>query len=426
MTTVEKSAKKRSKSSIKRLALLGTGVAVAASGFAASGMATANAAPITTKAHCYVTVLHYGMVNHYVGIVQHRLGIKRDNSFGPATLRAVKHYQRRHHLVVDGYVGPKTWASLGGFPGCGGGDGGGGHHKAKYPTLSYGDTGSAVRTAQKLLNSHLGGHNIATDGSFGPATLAQVKRFQRAYPHTAVDGVINKNDWKQLRGPVRHKKPDPPKKHKDTYAGWVASTDHSVNVRSGPGMKYRVVSHIGKGQYVKGTDYSKHWIKLSSGHYLNKGTLESKSSNLRSINGRMGTSGLCGIPHKYNTPDSFAPGYTKNRTRYINCHALAYLNSLENAYHRRYGKYALIDLAYRTYKEQVYWYNKLGYPRAAYPGTSNHGLGEAVDFTERHQGHFEWGGYGNKWLLAHAGHYGFANPFKPYTNGEAYHFNFVG
>lgn len=35
-----------------------------------------------------------------------------DGSFGPATLNAVKKYQKDHGLVVDGSVGPKTWASL--------------------------------------------------------------------------------------------------------------------------------------------------------------------------------------------------------------------------------------------------------------------------------------------------------------------------
>lgn len=35
-----------------------------------------------------------------------------DGWFGPRTLAAVKAYQRRHGLVVDGYVGPITWRTL--------------------------------------------------------------------------------------------------------------------------------------------------------------------------------------------------------------------------------------------------------------------------------------------------------------------------
>ena len=35
-----------------------------------------------------------------------------DGIFGPGTQSAVKSFQKRHNLVVDGIVGPKTWAEL--------------------------------------------------------------------------------------------------------------------------------------------------------------------------------------------------------------------------------------------------------------------------------------------------------------------------
>lgn len=43
--------------------------------------------------------------------------IAADGDFGPKTLNAVKAFQRAKGLAVDGVVGPKTWAALGGAGG---------------------------------------------------------------------------------------------------------------------------------------------------------------------------------------------------------------------------------------------------------------------------------------------------------------------
>ncbi len=59
--------------------------------------------------------------------------------------------------------------------------------------------------------------------------------------------------------------------------------------------------------------------------------------------------------------------------------------------------------AYRTYDEQVALYDEYGYPHAAYPGTSNHGWGRAVDLAttpmrdwiDVHGERFGWGKHGD-------------------------------
>lgn len=54
-----------------------------------------------------------GSVGNDVALVQRFLGIKPDNGrFGPYTTKRVKEYQKMRGLVVDGIVGPKTWAPI--------------------------------------------------------------------------------------------------------------------------------------------------------------------------------------------------------------------------------------------------------------------------------------------------------------------------
>lgn len=50
-----------------------------------------------------------------IKLIQRKLGFKGkavDGSFGPATERAVKAWQKSHKLGVDGQVGPATWRSM--------------------------------------------------------------------------------------------------------------------------------------------------------------------------------------------------------------------------------------------------------------------------------------------------------------------------
>jgi zinc D-Ala-D-Ala carboxypeptidase len=65
-------------------------------------------------------------------------------------------------------------------------------------TLSQGSSGADVTQLQIRLGGYAGsGAVLATDGSFGPATQAAVKRFQSAYGLTA-DGIAGSNTFNKL------------------------------------------------------------------------------------------------------------------------------------------------------------------------------------------------------------------------------------
>lgn len=62
-------------------------------------------------------VLRSGDKGAAVKRLQYALGIDVDGKFGPATDKAVREFQQRHGLPVDGIVGQRTWAALEGYSG---------------------------------------------------------------------------------------------------------------------------------------------------------------------------------------------------------------------------------------------------------------------------------------------------------------------
>ena len=112
-----------------------------------------------------VAATHTGMLKRGargpdVAAIQRALGVTADGAFGRQTRAAVRAFQARNGLEVDGVVGPITRAALGGG----------------------GQSEVAVTTA---LQQALG---VAADGEYGPVTRAAVRSYQVAHG-LEVDGV---------------------------------------------------------------------------------------------------------------------------------------------------------------------------------------------------------------------------------------------
>ena len=123
-----------------------------------------------------------------------------DGVYGTGTANAVRAFQRKYGLTVDGVVGRATWTEVydqfrsiqsdNGTPNA-------------YPgtALREGASGQNVRLVQfwlkiaRTVYSSLS--NVTVDGKFGSATTAAVRRFQTYFGLTS-DGVVGRTTWNKM------------------------------------------------------------------------------------------------------------------------------------------------------------------------------------------------------------------------------------
>ena len=109
-----------------------------------------------------------------------------DGSYGPDTSAAVKQFQSRNDLIVDGFLGPSTRTALN-------------SQEAVPNGLSLGDQGESVERVQKLLSQYgyLSSSNVT--GYFGEVTEKAVKSFQKSNG-LADDGSVGVLTMAKLTG----------------------------------------------------------------------------------------------------------------------------------------------------------------------------------------------------------------------------------
>lgn len=109
-----------------------------------------------------------------------------DGVFGADTVAAVKQFQSRNDLIVDGYLGPTTCQVL--------------ESTGAAPNgLSLGDRSDSVKRVQELLSKYGYMTESNATGYYGEITQAAVKNFQSANGLTA-DGMAGKQTMAVLTG----------------------------------------------------------------------------------------------------------------------------------------------------------------------------------------------------------------------------------
>ncbi len=127
-------------------------------------------------------------------------------------------------------------------------------------------------------------------------------------------------------------------------------------------------------------------------------------------NGRIPAAALCVL--------TFAAGAE------LRCDAAAAIEQLNAAYREKFGTDLVISDSYRSYASQLVCSRTRG-SLCAQPGTSNHGLGKAVDLGAGAQ---SFGTAQHRWLLANAEAYGWTLPTWARAGGskpEAWHWEYV-
>lgn len=208
-------------------------------------------------------------------------------------------------------------------------------------------------------------------------------------------------------------------------SGWA-----TPNIRASYSYRSAVVATVKQGVAFTGYYVNYAWFKITSGTYagrfISAAVLQSTATQ-SSYNGQVRPAGMCALDNSMDTD------WETTTPRYLSCPARDALGQMNTAFKQAFGYPLSIDEAYRPLVKQQFYYELLGSGMAAVPGTSNHGLGQAIDFdTNTTKGGstsiYYWGTAQDNWLTANSKYWGFQRPVEDQTpgRGEYWHYTFVG
>src|SRR4030095_8996673 len=125
-----------------------------------------------------MAILKRGLAGEPVKRLQEKLGLDADGQFGPKTEEALKAYQKQYGLAVDGIAGPDTFAHMGLHELIllkTGTSGAAVEKMAQAPGMrADGQFGPAT---EKAVREYQEKNRLAVDGMAGPETLARMQVF---------------------------------------------------------------------------------------------------------------------------------------------------------------------------------------------------------------------------------------------------------
>lgn len=109
---------------------------------------------------------------------QIKAGLATDGIYGPKTTAAVKAFQKKEKLPMDGIVGPMTYPKL-------------------VVTIKHTQRSDAVAGAQHNLKYAYGYKDLTVNGYFGAKMVADVMNFQKKFK-IGPNGVVNTSTWNAI------------------------------------------------------------------------------------------------------------------------------------------------------------------------------------------------------------------------------------
>ncbi len=191
--------------------------------------------------------------------------------FGPQTEAAVRNFQKRAGLSVDGIVGPQTLSRL-----RGGGNGTGGPSPARPSAqarmLGRGSKGDQVAELQTMLRNKGYSISYGADGSgrgvYNDSTINAVRQFQQN-AGISVDGIAGPQTFAALRGgaaPARSTQAAAPAAAQGQYR--INTQTRPLNVRTGPGEQYSVATTLAHGTVINVLNQSNGWAQIAPGRFV--------------------------------------------------------------------------------------------------------------------------------------------------------------